>query len=141
MKACIQYAETDVVYDAAVAEVEAAIKDAETTAFRKIHDAQMAWDAYAKAVQEAGYNVFSSPPDTIAGSELKALREANSKAETAREDVEAARLAGIVAARADQLASYLNIYTEGGGMQSEVLDVMEKILNHQRNLCTEIYGL
>ena len=37
--------------------------------------------------------------------------------------------------------TYLAVYAEGGGMQSDVWDVMVKLLNHQRQLCTEHYGL
>ena len=37
--------------------------------------------------------------------------------------------------------TYLAIYAEGGGMQSDVWDVMVKLLNHQRQLCTEHYEL
>ena len=35
----------------------------------------------------------------------------------------------------------LAIYAEGGGTQSDVWDVMVKLLTHQRERCTLLYGL
>lgn len=62
-------------------------------------------------------------------------------ASSLKADAVAARDAALEAAQAVLTESYLAIYAEGGGMQSDVWDVMVKLLTHQRQLCTKHYGL
>ena len=59
----------------------------------------------------------------------------------ARRDAEAARNAAIEDALNILIQTYLAIYAEDGGTQSDVWDAMVKLLNHQRNRCTKLYGL
>ena len=57
------------------------------------------------------------------------------------QEAEAARDAAIEDAQTVYMRTYLTIYTEGGGIQSDVSDVMVKLLTHQRERCTKLYGL
>ena len=85
--------------------------------------------AYTTAKQEANAAYYT------------AEQEADAVYGAAVQEMQAVYYAAIDEARTDLTQTYHAIYAEGGGTQSDVWNVMLKLLFHQRQLCTEHYGL
>ena len=125
MEACAKYAEADAAYNTVEQEAKAVHEAAAQEAVAAgVAAEQAARDAYEpggdyKAVQNARaitYKTLMKKPDAIYESAIDEARTVLTQ-------------------------TYLAIYAEGGGTQSDVWDVMVKLLTHQRQLCTEHYGL
>lgn len=125
MEACAKYAEADAAYNTVEQEAKAVRKAARQEALAAgVAAEQAARDAYEPG---GNYNVvLNARNDTIRAlmKKPKAVYEAT-----------------VNEARTVLTQTYLAIYAEGGGTQSDVWDVMVKLLTHQRELCTEHYGL
>ena len=149
IEACVQYAEADVVFETAITAADAAYKSAE----QEVEAAtQKTWDAYKAAVKAAQHAARKAADKTADKTADKAVMRAPMAAfaahEAAKQEANAARHetakaadAAIDDARTVHTQAYLAIYAEGGGTQSDVWDVMVKLLNHQRNRCTQLFGL
>ena len=145
IEACTQYAEADIVFGNAEAEAEAV--------YQAVRKANV--EARRKAAREENKAIWDNQATMSPGVSDSKRREASDKLRAAKKNVvavieqnhaadkvaKAAREATIEDARTVLAQTYLAIYAEGGGMQSDVWDVMVKLLNHQRNRCTQLYGL
>ena len=123
MEACAKYAEADVVFESAQKE---------------------AGDVYVAAWRAAGdafQNKRRTARETAGDNYVTVVQEASAVYDAATKKASAAKDTAIEDARTVLTQTYLAIYAEGGGMQSDVWDVMVKLLTHQRELCTEQYGL
>ena len=149
IEACAKYAEADAAYNTVEQEAKAVRKAA----------MKEPWAAYnaAKQEAEAAYAAARDKANAAYGAAYKAAYKAAMKEpwvaynaakqkaeavyEAAKQEAEPVYEAAIEDARTVLTQTYLAIYAEGGGTQSDVWDVMVKLLTHQRQLCTEHYGL
>ena len=145
IEACVQYAEADVVFETAITAADAAYKSAEQEAEAAT---QKTWDAYKAAVKAAQHAARKAADKTADKAVMRAPMAAFAAHEAAKQEANAARHETAKAAdaatddaRTVHTQAYLAIYAEGGGTKSDVWDVMVKLLNHQRNRCTQLFGL
>ena len=159
MEACVKYAEADAAYTTVVIEAQtiraASVHEPIAAMNAATNEAYVAYEAARAAKQEAyvAYNAArgaliesGAASDDAAAREAQAVLEAASKEahvayEAAKQEADVAYEAAKQEAEAARTQTYLAIYAEGGGVQSDVWDVMVKLLTHQRELCTEHYGL
>lgn len=126
MEACAKYAEADVAYNTAEQEAKA-VRDA---AKPEAGAARRAASQAAEAAFKAGRGSYNAIHNDGVDAYRAVMKKPNAVYEAAIED-----------ARTVLTQTYVAIYAEGGGTQSDVWDVMVKLLTHQRQLCTEHYGL
>ena len=126
IEACAKYAEADAAYNTAEQEAKAVHEAASREAGAASRAAeQAARDAYVPGrdnyslIDKARYDTYRAHMDKPDAVYKAAMNEA----------------------RTVLTQTYVAIYAEGGGTQSDVWDVMVKLLTHQRQLCTEHYGL
>lgn len=132
IEACAKYAEADAAFETAAVKaandaygVDPALREAYRAADRKLSDAMYKHGIHS-AEHEAIYSEFYAIKERFDATRLAAA---------------SAKKAAIEDARTVRTQTYLAIYAEDGGMQSDVWDVMVKLFNHQRNRCTKLYGL
>ena len=144
LESCTQYAEADVVFEAAIAQPLAAYEAAEHEAGAAYEAASQeafaAWNAHEWALIKAG-----ADPDAA---ELEALRaygaameEASAAFKAAKQEARAIYAPPVHEAQTAHTETYLAIYTESGGMRSDVWEVQRKLILRHRELCTQLYGL
>ena len=126
IEACAKYAEADAAYNAVEQEAKA-VRDA---AKPEAGAARRAASQAAEAAYKAGRGSHNAIHNDGVDAYRAAMKKPNAVYETAMNE-----------ARTVLTQTYVAIYAEGGGMQSDVWDVMVKLLTHQRQLCTEHYGL
>ena len=131
MEACVKYAEADAAYNTVDIEARTVRVAAEREPIVSLGEA---YAAHLAAMKEAG-----AAYDDAA--HVAAKKEAFAAYEAAKQEAEAVYEAAMNEAHTVRTQTYLAIYAEGGGMQSDVWEVMMKLLAHQRELCTEHYGL
>ena len=133
LEACAKYAEADVAFNGLVQEAKAAFG----ASVQDIYDAH-GYDA----LKQEHLAAITPPSDHERADALAAkMRAASDAVDAARPALEAARDDTIEAAEIELTQTYLAVYAEGGGTQSDVWEVMVKLLNQQRSLCTEVHGL
>ena len=144
-------------YEAAVQEPravrDAAIQRASDVwaAARQKAFAAKSWDDRVNAEQAAenAYEVAKQDADNVYEAATRMRLEkfktesdaAKAARDSARKEAKAARDAAVEDARYVLTDTYLAIHADGGGKQSDVWEVTVKLLNHQRNRCTQLYGL
>ena len=124
IEACIAYAEVDAAYDAVRKEAQAAflaaIKKAKAAYIKK--EAQAAWEG-TQAARDA------------------VRKEAEAARNAARKKAQAANDATRKEAELARDKAYLSVYKEDGGKQSSLESLMSQLLNRDRTICRELYGI
>ena len=115
MEARARYAEADAAYNTAEQEAKAVRNAAKPE---------------AEAVYKAGRGSYNAIHNDGQATYRAVMKKPNAVYEAAVNE-----------ARTVLTQTYLAVYAEGGGTQSDVWDIMVRLLTHQRQLCTEHYGL
>ena len=144
IEACTRYAEADFAFQGAEAEADAAYEAAEKAAKAAFEAAAYeGGDEENKALPgyDEAYAAYDATIRDINAISNTHYRKAVAAREAALKEAEAARDAAIEEGRYVLTETYLAIYAEGGGVKSDVWDVMVKLLNNQRDRCWQLYGL
>ena len=142
MEACVQYAEADEVFKAVAAPTVAAYEAAKREA-RAVYDvaaskAFEAWNAHEAALRNAGVDDYERKAVRVY---YAATKEASAAFDAAKKEARAIYAPQMHEAQTAHTETYLAIYVESGGMQSDVWEVQRKLLLRHRELCTQLYGL
>ena len=151
IEVCTQYAEADAVFEKAETEAEAVyesnMREAESVVEAAMHTLQEKAIAEAgvkdaddeEAVYEAIVQRIFAEPEYVS-----AVKEADAVYDAAMKEAEAVRISALEEANRAIIRAYLAVYIDGDGKQSDLWEIMEKLLAQaltQRQRCEQLYDL